>query len=93
MADTVENSQIEEFIANLKGRRAYEEKKAIKLGFSNFKDYVTDKILNESVEPVNICKAPKKSVRRKNKIKTKPVSTCSCCRFEKVNLKQIKYAI
>ena len=27
MADTVENSQIEEFIANLKGRRAYEEKK------------------------------------------------------------------
>ena len=31
-----EKSQIEEFIANLKGRKAYEEKKAIKLGFSNF---------------------------------------------------------
>ena len=79
MADTIENSQIEEFIANLKGRRAYEEKKALKLGFSNFKDYVTVKILNESVEPVNICKAPRKSVRRKNKIKTKPVSACGCC--------------
>ena len=79
MADTVENSQIEEFIANLKGRRAYEEKKAIKLGFSNFKDYVTDKILNENVEPVAICKAPKQPVRRKNKIKTKPASTCGCC--------------
>ena len=90
MADTVENSQIEEFIANLKGRRAYEEKKAIKLGFSNFKDYVTDKVLNKSVEPVSICKAPKRTVRRKNKTKTKPVSTCGCCWFEKVNLEQIK---
>ena len=79
MADTVENSQIEEFIANLKGRRAYEEKKAIKLGFSKFEDYVTDKILNESVELVNICKAPKQPVRRKNKIKTKPESPCGCC--------------
>ena len=92
MADTVENSQIEEFIANLKGRRAYEEKKAIKLGFSKFEDYVTDKILNESVEPVNICKAPKQPVRRKNKIKTKPVNPCGCCWFEKVNIEQIKSA-
>ena len=44
MADGLENSQIEEFIANLKGRKAYEEKKAIKLGFSNFEDYVIDKL-------------------------------------------------
>jgi len=79
MADTVENSQIEEFIVNLKGRRAYEEKKAIKLGFLNFKDYVTDKILNENLDTVNICDAPKQRVRRKNKTKTKPVSTCGCC--------------
>ena len=79
MADTVENSQIEEFIANLKGRRAYEEKKAIKLGFSNFEDYISEKILNESLEPVNICKAPKQRVRRKNKTKTKPANTCGCC--------------
>ena len=47
MENAVENSQIEEFIANLKGRKAYEEKKAIKLGFSNFEDYVADKILND----------------------------------------------
>ena len=92
MADTVENSQIEEFIANLKGRRAYEEKKAIKLGFSNFKDYVTEKVLNKSVEPINICKAPKRTVRRKNKTKTKPVSTCGCCWFEKVDIEKNKPA-
>ena len=29
MENAVENSQIEEFIANLKGRKSYEEKKAI----------------------------------------------------------------
>ena len=79
MVDIVENSQIEEFIANLKGRRAYEEKKAIKLGFSSFKDYVTDKILNERSKRVNICNAPKQPVRPKNKTKTKPVGTCGCC--------------
>ena len=79
MNDSVENSQIEEYIANLKGQKAYEEKKAIKLGFSNFEDYVADKISNELSESVNICKAPKQRVRRKNKTKTKPVSTCGCC--------------
>ena len=39
----MENSQIDEFIANLKGRKAYEQKKAIKLGFANFEDYIADK--------------------------------------------------
>ena len=79
MADTVENSQIEEFIANLKGRRAYEEKKAIKLGFSNFKDYVADKLSNKISESSSVCKASKQRVRRKNKTKTKPANTCGCC--------------
>ncbi len=79
MADGLENSQIEEFIANLKGRKAYEEKKAIKLGFSNFEDYVVDKLTNQSSESSNICKAPKQRVRRKNRAKTKPISACGCC--------------
>ena len=79
MADGLENSQIEEFIANLKGRKAYEEKKAIKLGFPNFEDYVVDKLKNQSSESSNICKAPKQRVRRKNKAKNKPISACGCC--------------
>jgi len=79
MVDTVENSQIEEFIVNLKGRKGYEEKKAIKLGFTNFEDYVADKISNELSGSSNICKAPKQRVRPNNKTKTKPVSTCGCC--------------
>ena len=79
MDDTVENSQIEEFIANLKGRKAYEEKKAIKLGFSNFEDYVANKISNELSKSMNVCKAPKQRLRAKNKTKTKTVGSCSCC--------------
>ena len=79
MVDTVENSQIEEFITNLKGRKAYEKKKAIKLGFPNFEDYVIDKISNDLSESSKICKAPRQRVRRKNKTKTKLVSTCGCC--------------
>ena len=76
---TVENSQIEEFIANLKGRKAYEEKKAIKLGFSNFEDYVVEKISNKIQKSSSVCKTSKQRVRRKNKNKTKPVATCGCC--------------
>ena len=79
MENTVENSQIEEFIANLKGRKAYEEKKAIKLGFSNFEDYVADKLSKKSSISLSVCKAPRKRVRKRNKTKIKPVSTCGCC--------------
>ena len=79
MDNNFENSQIEEFIANLKARKAYEKKKAIKLGFSNFEDYVADKISNKISESSSVCKASKQRVRRKNNTKTKPVTTCGCC--------------
>ena len=69
MKNTVENSQIDEFIANLKGRKAYEQKKAIKLGFANFEDYIADKISNQFSDTPNVCKAPKQRVRRKNNTK------------------------
>ena len=59
MDDNVENSQIEEFIANLKGRKAYEEKKAIKLGFSNFEDHIADKISNNFFHSSKVCNASK----------------------------------
>ena len=79
MENAVEISQIEEFIANLKGRKSYEEKKASKLGFSNFEEYVANKILNNLSKSSDVCKAPKKQVRRNSKTKIKPVSTCGCC--------------
>ena len=39
----MENPQITETIENLKGRRAYEEKRAAKLGFSSLYEYFEDK--------------------------------------------------
>ena len=41
------NPQILEIIENLKGRRAYEEKRASKLGFSSLYTYIEDKILKK----------------------------------------------
>ena len=41
---------IEKRIANLKGRRAYEEKKAAKLGFSSLYEYFDEKIKKEEIE-------------------------------------------
>ena len=71
MENTVENSQIEEFIDNLKGRKSYE--------------YVANKILNNLSKSSDVCKAPKKQVRRKSKTKIKPVSTCGCCWLKNFN--------
>ena len=39
----MQDSHITEYIANLGGRRAYEEKRAAKLGFSSLYDYLEDK--------------------------------------------------
>ena len=38
--------KIIEIIANLKGRRNYEEKKASKLGFASLYEYIEDKVTN-----------------------------------------------
>ena len=43
------NPQIIKIIENLKGRRAYEEKRASKLGFSSLYAYIEDKILKKKV--------------------------------------------
>ena len=38
----MQNNNIKKFNANLGGRRAYEEKRAAKLGFPSWKDYLED---------------------------------------------------
>lgn len=40
----MQNQEIIKAIDNLKGRRQYEEKKALKLGFSSLYDYFEDKV-------------------------------------------------
>ena len=46
---------------------------------SQIEEYVADKILNDLSKSSDVCKTPKKQLRRKSKTKVKPVSTCGCC--------------
>jgi len=43
----MQNQEIIKIIENLKGRRDYEQKKSIKLGFSSLYAYFEDKIFKE----------------------------------------------
>ena len=79
MAEIVKNSQIEEYIKNLKGRNLYEQNKAIKLGFSHFEDYIADKISKQFSDPLDVCTAPKKLIKPRNKVKPEQAKTCGCC--------------
>ena len=71
--------KIIEIIANLKGRRNYEEKKASKLGFASLYEYIEDKVTNgPSSKPAK----KKKSHAGKRTQKGSPTQTddvCGCC--------------
>lgn len=78
----MQNQQVIEKIANLKGRRNYEEKKALKLGFTSLYDYFEDKIDKEKkeVEKKEIYlkkQVNKKELLKKSKLEKK--KSCKCC--------------
>ena len=71
----MDNPEVLQTIENLRGRRAYEEKRAAKLGFSSLYEYIEEKIKKKSI--INECKEEdtKTSVstgKSKNK-------SCGCC--------------
>ena len=78
----MQNNDITEYIANLGGRRAYEEKRAAKLGFSSLHDYLEAKFamkaqaLAEGESKLSTFKPlralPKIPKQSKNK-------SCGCC--------------
>ena len=77
----MENIEVSEIIANLKGRREYEEKKAKKLGYDCLYKYFEDKLdqaakLKEEDENLAKIEA-QKILLKKEKLKEK--NTCSCC--------------
>ena len=45
----MDNPEVLKTIENLRGRRAYEEKRAAKFGFSTLYDYIEDKIRKKSI--------------------------------------------
>ena len=73
------NPQILEFIENLKGRRAYEEKRASKLGFSSLYAYIEDKILKKKVIEESEVSQNKIETDKAEEIKKVKKSSCSCC--------------
>ena len=77
----MENIEVTEIIANLKGRREYEEKKAKKLGYDCLYKYFEDKLDQAAklkAEDENLAKIEaQKILLKKEKLKEK--NTCSCC--------------
>ena len=73
------NPKILEIIENLKGRRAYEEKRASKLGFSSLYAYIEDKILKKKVIEESEVSQNKIETDKAEEIKKVKKSSCSCC--------------
>ena len=78
----MQNQEIIQIIANLKGRKNYEQKKASKLGFSSLYEYFEDKITKEKIAVED----NKKELEKKkdhseleNKDNYKQKKSCSCC--------------
>ena len=74
----MQNQEIIQIIENLKGRRNYEEKKALKLGFTSLYAYFEDKILKEK-KANEESKKELDEIKDDNKLKNKKEKSCSCC--------------
>ena len=78
----MENVQILEKIENLKGRRAYEVKRAAKLGFSNLYEYFEHKLekqtfeIEENASRMLQLKVEKELAKKSRQPKKK---SCGCC--------------
>ena len=79
MRNYMNNPQILEIIENLKGRKAYEEKRASKLGFSSLYAYIEDKILKKKVIEESEVSQNKIETDKAEEIKKVKKSSCSCC--------------
>ena len=73
----MQNQEIVKIIENLKGRRNYEEKRAIKLGFASLYDYFEDKISKKQKAIEDKKKELEDTKTEDQQIKSK--KSCSCC--------------
>ena len=78
----MQNQEIIKIIANLKGRKNYEQKKASKLGFSSLYEYFEDKITKEKIA-VEDKKKELEEIKDHSELKNKDIykqkKNCSCC--------------
>lgn len=82
----MQNQLITEHIANLKGRRKYEEKKAAKLGFDSLYEYLEDKLGKQELaerkkrNDLGNLETKKQMLKQKRMDrKIKRGKSCSCC--------------
>ena len=76
----MQNISIPDIIANLKGRRSYEEKKAKKLGYDCLEKYFEDKLANEA-QLLAENEIKEEILSEKKALKNAPAGkkTCGCC--------------
>tara|TARA_B100001250_G_scaffold286822_1_gene248714 strand:- start:247 stop:471 length:225 start_codon:yes stop_codon:yes gene_type:complete len=74
----MQKQEIIKIIDNLKGRKNYEQKKAIKLGFSSLYAYFEDKLLKEK-NAAELKKKELEEVINTDKINKNQKKSCSCC--------------
>ena len=74
----MQNKEIIQKIENLKGRRNYEEKKALKLGFTSLYSYFEDKLFKQE-EIMEVEKKEIEEIKTDSEFKDKEKKTCSCC--------------
>ena len=74
----MQNQEIIKIIDNLKGRKNYEQKKAIKLGFSSLYAYFEDKLLKKK-NAAELKKKESEKVINTDKIDKNQKKSCSCC--------------
>ena len=77
----MQNISIPDIIANLKGRRGYEEKKAKKLGYDCLEKYFEDKLANEAQLLAENEVNEEELMAEKKALKNTPTGkkTCGCC--------------
>ena len=74
----MQNQEIIQIIENLKGRRDYEEKKALKLGFTSLYSYLEDKF-SKLEEVIEAEKKDIEEIKSDSEFKDKEKKTCNCC--------------
>ena len=74
----MQNQEIVKIIENLKGRRNYEEKRAIKLGFASLYDYFEDKI-SKKQKAIEEEQQKKIEDTKTEDQQIKSKKSCSCC--------------
>ena len=75
----MQNQEIIQIIENLKGRRDYEEKKALKLGFTSLYSYFEDKFSKQEEVIIEAEKKDIEEIKSDSEFKDKEKKTCSCC--------------